>query len=370
MPAVAVTSTFEGTGRSPQQEVVIPDSEGSPEGCSPQRQETHAASPPPNGHPIETSGNVGDDMTDDHLVPLQHSSAQHKVPCQSSSSHARSGCSLEALPGHAPPEVCTQSVHAEQHTGRAQGCGVHSQAGSQQQTCPPQSMSFAAAFLRHDKGEDAEPRAAAAAEGISSRAAAEPLTWPGMDFHTNDGLPQNISTRSGPEHTLMPAQQAVSHVQHTEVSLAGSVYPLAPAPAGPVEHLGDNKRALELGEAAPRGGDDQQGGGQGPVRALAGAVAGLHQQVSYRAHPLDGSQPSSSSLKRVPETPDSAENRSQPTQSPDGQSTHRAFIICYGFHWQSILYQHIHTAYLAMLGFGLKLHTWLPTVYLLLVWCT
>lgn len=329
LPAAAVTSTSEGTGRSPQQEVVIPDSEGSPKGCSPQRQETHAASPPPNGRPIETSGNVGDDMTDDHLVPLQHSSAQHKVPCQSSSSHARSGCSLEALPGHAQPEVCTQSVHAEQHTGRAQGCGVHSQAGRQQQTCTPQSVSFAAAFLRHDKGEDAEPREAAA-EGISSRVAGEPSSWLGMDPDTNNGPTQNItfSRRSGPELTMRPAQQAVSSVQHTEVSLPGSVYSLAPAPAGPVEHLGDDKTALELGEAAPRGGDDQQG----PVRALAGAVAGLHQQVSYRAHPLDGSQPSSSSLKRVPETPDSAENRSQPTQSPDGQSTHIAFIICYGFH--------------------------------------
>lgn len=318
LPAVAVTSISEGTGRSPQHEVVVPDSEGSPEGCSPQRQEAHGATPPPNGR---SSSNVKDDMTDTHVVTLQHSSAQHKVARQSSSSHARSGCSLEALPGRAQPEVCTQSVPAEQHTGPAQGCGVHSQAASQQHTCPPQSMSFAAAFLRHDTDGGAEPRAAAA-EGVSSPMAAEPSIWHGMEPSNHDGPTQNItfSRRSGPEHTLRQVQQAELGVQHTAASLPGFVYPLAPAPApaGPVEHLRDDKRALEMGEAAPRGCDDQQGGGQGPVIVLAGVVAGPDQQVSNRGHPLDGSQPSSSSLKRVPETPDSAENRSQPTQSPDG----------------------------------------------------
>lgn len=369
LPAVAVTSTSEGTGCSPQQEVVIPDSEGSPEGCSPLRQEAHAASPPLTGRPIKTLGN---DMTDTHLVALQHSSAQHKVACHSNSSHDRSGCLLEALPY---PEVCTQSVHAEQHTGLTQNCGVDSQAASQQQTCPPQSMSFAAAFLRHDTDEGAQPRAAAA-EGFSSRMAAEPSTWPGMDANTNDGPTQNItfSRRPGPEHTLWPAQQAVSSVQHTDISLPGSVSSLAPATAGPVEHLGDDKIATGLGDAAPRGGDDQQGGGQGPIRAQAGAVAGLDQQVSNRAHPLDGSQPSSSSLKRVPETPDSAENRSQPTQFPDGKSTHRSLFVMLqqwsvAMHTISAYSYHIpgDSGFWCMLNCMLDL---LPAVSLLLIWCT
>ncbi|KAL0027896.1 hypothetical protein WJX79_001192 [Trebouxia sp. C0005] len=39
-------------------------------------------------------------------------------------------------------------------------------------------------------------------------------------------------------------------------------------------------------------------------------------QGASKAHLHDASQPSTSSLKRVPETPDSSENRSQPTQSP------------------------------------------------------
>lgn len=267
MPAVALTSTCMRPSHSPQQEVVIPDSEESPGRCSQQRQEPHAASPLLNECPTGTSDKGRHDITDVSLVTLQQSSAQHRVGRHSSSSHDRSGCSMEALPEHSQPEVCTQSAPAEQHTGRALGCVVHRQAASQQQRCPPQSMSFAAAFLPHDAEEDAAPTVAA-----------------------------------------------------------------APAPAGPIEHLQDSNRGPDAGEEAPNGSGNQQRGGQGPVGAQAGGVAGIDQQT-HRAYPLDGSQPSSSSLKRVPETPDSVENRSQPTQSPNGQSTHTA-LDSMSWQWQ------------------------------------
>ena len=260
MPAVAVSSTSMQMSCSSQQGVVIPDSEESPGGCLRQRQESHAASPPLHGRPAQASDSGRNDMPDADLSTLQHSSAQHRVGRHSSSSHDRSGCSLEALPEHSQPEVCTQSVLAKQRTGNALGSDVHSQAASEQQPCPPQSMSFAAAFLQHDIDEVAEPPAAT-----------------------------------------------------------------APAPAGPVEHFQDDSRGPALGEEAPKASDNQQRGGQDPVGVQAGGMAGVIQQVN-RAYPLDGSQPSSSSLKRVPETPDSAENRSQPTQSPNGQDTYTALV--------------------------------------------
>ena len=257
MPGTAVTSTSMRTSHRPQQEVVIPDSEESPGGCLPTRHDPHAASPPLNGRPTQPSNHGRNDMTDADLVTLQHSSAQHHVGRHSSSSHDRSGCSLEALPEHSQPEACTQGVFTKQHSGHALGCGVHSQAADQQQTCPPQSMSFATAFLQHDTAEGAEPTVAAA------------------------------------------------------------------APAGPIEHLQVNSRGPDVGGEAPICCDNQQGGGRAPIGVHAGGLAGVDQQLN-RAYPLDGSQPSSSSLKRVPETPDSAENRSQPTQSPNGQSTFTA----------------------------------------------
>lgn len=260
MPAVAVSSACMQTSRSSQQEVVIPDSEESPGGCLQQRQESHAASPPLNGRPTQALDNGRNDMANADLSTLQHSSAQHRVGRHSSSSHDRSGCSLEALPEHSQPEACTQSVLAKPRTGHALGSDVRSQAASQQQPCPPQSMSFAAAFLQHDTDEGAEPTVEA-----------------------------------------------------------------APAPAGPIEHFQDNSRGPGLGEEAHQGSDHQQGDGQGPVGVQAGGMAEIDQHVN-RAYPLDGSQPSSSSLKRVPETPDSAENRSQPTQSPNGQDAYIALV--------------------------------------------
>ena len=269
MPAVAVTSTCMRSSHSPKQEVVIPDSEESPGGGSQERQEPRAAFPLLNECPIGTSGKGRHDTTDVSLVTLQHSSAQ-LCGRHSSSSLDRSGCSMEALPEHSQPEVCTQSVIAEQHTGHALGCGVHSQAASQQQRRSPQSMSFAAAFLQHDADEDAEPTVAA-----------------------------------------------------------------APPPAGPIEHLQHNSRGPDTGEEVPKGSGHQQGGGQAPVGVQAGKVAAVDQQIN-RAYLLDGSQPSSSSLKRVPETPDSAENRSQQTQSPNGQTTHTALVT---MSWQCVKQQ-------------------------------
>jgi len=98
--------------------------------------------------------------------------------------------------------------------------------------------------------------------------------------------------------------------------------PIAPAPAGPSEHLGDH--------AVPEADVDSQFGNtalaataQHGHKSVPGTNAGRWpanaEQGAHKAHLHDASQPSTSSLKRVPETPDSSDNRSQPTQSPCGE---------------------------------------------------
>ncbi|KAL0054672.1 hypothetical protein WJX82_000828 [Trebouxia sp. C0006] len=95
--------------------------------------------------------------------------------------------------------------------------------------------------------------------------------------------------------------------------------PIAPAPAGPSEYLGDHAvigaEVDQFGNtslAATAQRKHQSGPGTDAARWPANAEQGAN-----KAH--DASQPSTSSLKRVPETPDSSESRSQPTQSPCGR---------------------------------------------------
>ena len=117
---------------------------------------------------------------------------------------------------------------------------------------------------------------------------------------------------------------AAAFLQHDADEGAEPIVAAAPAPAGPVEYLQDNDRGPDMGGEASKGCDNQQGAGRDPAGVQAGGMAAVDQHLN-RAYALDGSQPSSSSLKRVPETPDSAENRSQPAQSPNGQSRSNSF---------------------------------------------
>ena len=302
---MTAANTAAGIGGSPQQEVVIPDSEESPGGCSQQRQGSHAASPSLNCRPAGVPDNGKEDMADASPVRLQQSSAEQKARQHSSNDQDMSGCSLEALPGHSQPEVCTQSVHAEQHTGQALGCDMRGQVASQRQTCPPKDTCFAGACWQDCTAGGIEITTAAAS--ASGHMIAEPLIC-------------DPKAGSEPDQALKHTHQAKSGLQRADPSLPAFSDPIAPAPAGPTEHLRDDQRTpQDMVEAAPRVFDDQQGGVQGPLGVQAKACA---VQPVGRGHHLEGSQPSSSSLKRVPETPDSTENRSQPTQSPDGQSAH------------------------------------------------
>ena len=96
-------------------------------------------------------------------------------------------------------------------------------------------------------------------------------------------------------HEQMLESTAAAAQQSQKQTLpAGFGTPFAPAPAGPAE---DNRA-------------------EGRAASTTVTQAQLQQD---RPSLRNGSQPSSSSLKRVPETPDSAENRSQRTQSPCGE---------------------------------------------------
>ncbi|KAL3133449.1 hypothetical protein ABBQ38_007312 [Trebouxia sp. C0009 RCD-2024] len=336
--AAAVDSAARGVSCSPQQEVVIPDSEESPARCSQQRQESHAASPPRNGGAPE---NHGDDMIDAAPIGLEHSTAKQSLGQHGSTDHAIFDCSMKALPRQSWPEVCTQSVSAEQYAGLALGCGMSGPVASQQQTDPPRSLNLAAASCQHalDASAQTMPAATAAAAATAvtaaaatAAAAAAPASAPAAAANSAGQMMAqsltwselNPTARSGLDPSLPLAHQTTPMLQHTDAPLPGLGEPIAPAPAGPTEHCGE-QRALSRVEAPPRTSDDQQGLGREPVGVQTRMVAGAD-QPSTRAQQLEGSQPSSSSLKRVPETPDSAENRSQPTQSPNGVNV-AAFLL-------------------------------------------
>ncbi|KAL3148925.1 hypothetical protein ABBQ32_001791 [Trebouxia sp. C0010 RCD-2024] len=316
--ATAVDNAARGGGCSPQQEVVIPDSEESPGRCSQQR---HAASPPRNGGAPE---HPGDDMAGAAPLSLQHSTVKQSLGQHGSTDQAVSASSIGALPGHSRPEVWTQFVPAEQHAGHALGCGMSSPVASQQQTGPPRSLNLAAAACQYALHTTAQtmPTAAAIAAATAvaeaspaSAAAANTAGQMMAQSATRSGL--NPKARSGLEPSLpLPTPM----LQHTDPSLPEFGEPIALAPAGPTEHLWVEQRALSRVKEPPRTSGDQQGFRGEPVGVQTRVVAGADQRPS-RAQQLEGSQPSSSSLKRVPETPDSAENRSQPTQSSNGNQS-------------------------------------------------
>lgn len=262
-------------------------------------------------------------------LSLQHSTVKQSLGQHGSTDQAVSASSIGALPGHSRPEVWTQFVPAEQHAGHALGCGMSSPVASQQQTGPPRSLNLAAAACQYALHTTAQtmPTAAAIAAATAvaeaspaSAAAANTAGQMMAQSATRSGL--NPKARSGLEPSLpLPTPM----LQHTDPSLPEFGEPIALAPAGPTEHLWVEQRALSRVKEPPRTSGDQQGFRGEPVGVQTRVVAGADQRPS-RAQQLEGSQPSSSSLKRVPETPDSAENRSQPTQSSNGQSYSPAML--------------------------------------------
>ncbi len=265
----------------PQQDVTIPDSEESPGRCTQQRQpdqchpqplaihnssaampgmtaaESFSAQLACNGGTAvtgavqctggaflssvasATAAAAGSLFASDKVLEL----AQHQG-CRQQPEPASSGCSLEALPRHSPPEVCTQHSSEQQHHRQQQ---AHSWGGSPSRQGQLQ--------LSHQQ--------------------------------LGEGIPPAFGT------------------------------PIAPAPAGPSEHLGDDPVPSNV-RGSPVPAVAQPGDRPVPVAGSRRQLTDTEQDV-IKTRLLEGSQPSSSSLKRVPETPDSAENRSQPTQSPCGE---------------------------------------------------
>ena len=88
--------------------------------------------------------------------------------------------------------------------------------------------------------------------------------------------------------------------------------------SSPERHRQEQRRCSLSPGATPSGAHRQYDDANAQGRQTHG-VAAQHAQRSRSQHAQQGpkvSQPSSSSLKRVPETPDSAEHRSQPNASP------------------------------------------------------
>jgi hypothetical protein len=277
-----------------QQEVIIPDSEESPGRCSQQRLQPDPHTSVPHHHavdaqePAAAAAAAADPVEPDfsqraeqarrgkmqgkEYAGLSSVAATAAAPAISgpgtkvdvdarrhASEQVSSGCSLEALPMLLPRKACTQQGLEDQPFQQQQ---------QQQQHCESKDHS------RHSGGH------------LASLASEQDMT--------EDKAPQGISSAFGT--------------------------PIAPAPAGPSEYLGDHAVIgaevdhqfgnTSLAATAQHG--HQSGPGTDAARWPANAEQGAN-----KAH--DASQPSTSSLKRVPETPDSSESRSQPTQSPCGE---------------------------------------------------
>ncbi len=279
-----------------QQEVIIPDSEESPGRCSQQKlqpaphtsvplhqvvdaHEPAAAAELDFSQTAEQAGS-GKQMQGNMYAGLSSAAATTAAAATVSvpgtgldvdarlrvSEQVSSGCSQEALPVHLPPKACTQQGLEEQPLQQ-----------QQQQQCENKDHS------RHSGRHLAN-------------LASEQNT-------TEDKAPQGMSSAFGT--------------------------PIAPAPAGPSDHLGDHPVPgadadsqfgnTSLAVTAQRGHPSVPG-------TDAGRWPANTEQGAHKARLHDASQPSSSSLKRVPETPDSSENRSQPTQSPCGE-LHNLFKV-------------------------------------------
>ena len=225
-----------------------------------------------------------------------------------------SGCSLEALPGHSQPEVGTHPGATAQHSGHPVGQIEHSLLANQQPAQSEQPQT--AAELKQNTGAGSSVTAAAAAVGVSGQMQVKSSIWSGLDPHIRSGL----------EHALSHSPHLRAHPQQASACLPGFGTPIAPPPAGPAEDFSDDQLATKAVQLPLRSGVARQGVEEGSLEGLERASRGAEQPVT-RAQQVEGSQPSSSSLKRVPETPDSVENRSQPTQSP-GESSHEAPVDC------------------------------------------
>lgn len=273
-----------------QQEVIIPDSEESPGRCSQQRLQPDLHTSLPLHHVVDAqepaAAAADPDEVDFSQTAEQAGSGNMQckeykglssvaataaaaavggagtgldvAACMHASEPVSSGCSLEALPMHLPRKACTQQGHEEQPLQQQQ-----------------------------QQGESKD----------DSRQSGGQLASLVSEYNMTEGkAPQVISSAFGT--------------------------PIAPAPAGPSEHLGDH--------AVPEADVDSQFGNtalaataQHGHKSVPGTNAGRWpanaEQGAHKAHLHDASQPSTSSLKRVPETPDSSDNRSQPTQSPCGE---------------------------------------------------
>ena len=272
-----------------RQEVIIPDSEESPGRCSQQRLQPDPQTSLPLHHVVDAQEPAA--AAADHVKldfsQIAEQAGSSKMQCKEcidlsivaataaapavsgpgtgvdvaarmhASEQVSSGCSLEVLPMHLPRKACTQQ-------------GLEEQPLQQQQQCESKGHS------RHSGGH------------LASLASEQNMT--------EGKTPQGICSAFGTQ--------------------------IAPAPAGPSEHLGDH--------AVPGADDDSrfgntslaataQHGHQSVLGTDAGRWPANAEQGANKAHLHEASQPSSSSLKRVPETPDSSENRSQPTQSPCGE---------------------------------------------------
>ncbi|KAA6425544.1 MAG: hypothetical protein FRX49_04441 [Trebouxia sp. A1-2] len=272
-----------------QQEVIIPDSEESPGRCSQQRLQPDPHTSVPLHHVVDAQepAAAAADPVDLNISQTAEKAESGKMQCKEhvglssvvatasasavsgsgtgrdvdarmhASEQVSSGCSLEVLPMRLPRKTCTHQGHEGQPLQQQQ----------QPQQC--QSKDHSRHSGRH----------------LASLASEQDMI--------EDKAPQGISSAFGT--------------------------PIAPAPAGPSEHLGDHVVSGAVG-------DSQFGNTSLAVTAQHGqqSVPGTDarrwpanaQQGASKAHLHDASQPSTSSLKRVPETPDSSENRSQPTQSP------------------------------------------------------
>ena len=181
------------------------------------------------------------------------------------------------------------------------------------------SMPEAGQPLSHEKPRSVSVCSAEALPGYSPPEVCTQCAAQTPNDHTRQQQQQQQQ-----EQGLVLSTAADAQHRQEQVLPTGFGTPIAPAPAGPDEHVNSDTTAAAVSAAAAAADVGAHAIIDTSRNALARAVRmGAYQKPEAQKHCLpEGSQPSSSSLKRVPETPDSAENRSQPTQSPSGALLH------------------------------------------------
>lgn len=201
-----------------------------------------------------------------------------------------SGCSLEALPLRAPSSDAQTRDSPNQHSAQPK-VQMHARLAEAVNATTPQ-------LQPQDSHHSLRP------EGPMHIATDDPAGGSSIDPARHRQQKHDIGSDASPTATGRQLHGAAAQYEGKLVSVAAQQHRdcagMSALPTDPSIRCNDSNASSARASRQPQG-------AAASLRQVKGQPAELDRQVS---------QPSSSSLRRVPETPDSAEHRSQPDASP------------------------------------------------------